>query len=157
MIAEPDMYKDILDLMNEADKDRANEYLNEQARTEKYEALAFVSDTYLVATTNYSAKIEELQLAARNNCDVGEYVLMWQQIGEAMRLKDLMRLPDSLEGHKDSVEAIMAFLYTKNTTYTKDIPYYKDDKGGYGFMDMGWKEVEKEGLTGRLANPFRTN
>jgi len=54
-------------------------------------------------------------------------------------------LPKNLKNHKDSIGAIVAFLYTKELTLMREIPYKKENRN-YCFFDTGWKDVhEKDG------------
>lgn len=61
-------------------------------------------------------------------------------------------LAEDLRDESDAVEAIMAYVYTKEVSEYRRIPYKKRAESDYWFGDDGWKEVNKQ--TGRFANPF---
>jgi hypothetical protein len=61
-------------------------------------------------------------------------------------------LADDLREETDAVEAIMAYVYTREISEYRRIPYKKLKDNDYWFGDDGWKEVKKQ--TGRFVNPF---
>jgi hypothetical protein len=64
-------------------------------------------------------------------------------------------LPENLKDDPDMIEAIMAYIHTKEKSEYRKI-LYKKNKGAdndYWFGDSGWKDTGP--MTGRFANPFK--
>ena len=62
-------------------------------------------------------------------------------------------LPKDLKDDPDSVEAIMAYIHTKEKSEYRRIIYCKKKNGDYWFAEESWKDPGV--LTGRFANPFK--
>jgi hypothetical protein len=78
-----------------------------------------------------------------------------------------------LNGVEGSVDSVMVFLYTRNQTSVRTLPYKKREEQDYWFSDKGWEDVPKSslgqnfiravskvfpGVSGevpRFANPFQ--
>ncbi len=62
-------------------------------------------------------------------------------------------IAEELKNEPDMSEAIMAYLFTKETSEYRRIKYKKKDEGNYTFFDEGW--MKPTTFTGRFANPFK--
>jgi hypothetical protein len=63
--------------------------------------------------------------------------------------------PMEIKNHIDSMSAIVAFLYMKDTMFIRYMTYVKNKEGYFNFFDQGWEEVlNKNTQHLRFANPF---
>jgi hypothetical protein len=63
-------------------------------------------------------------------------------------------VPDNLADIKDTETALITFMYLRDTSFNRMLPYKRKNKLDYWFGDNGWMESPPR-FEGRFANPFK--
>jgi hypothetical protein len=62
-------------------------------------------------------------------------------------------VPDKLADVKEAETALITFMYLRDGSYNRMMPYKRKSKLDYWFGDNGW--LESPPIEGRFANPFK--
>jgi len=86
--------------------------------------------------------------------DVKAIALIFMADTVALEPGEKRILPENLKDDPEMIEAIMAYIHTKEKSECRKILYKKlEGDNNYWFSDSGWKDPGT--LTGRFANPFK--
>ena len=91
------------------------------------------------------------EIAHTDNTEAMIFVLDTYML-ELPKETQMSNIPESIKNHEESTTAIIVFLYTKDKTLVRKMPYIKKDNGGYNFFDLGWEDASD--IEGRFSNPF---
>ena len=88
-----------------------------------------------------------------SDTDITSMIMVFDAYTLAVDIKDKDKIPASIEKVDGRMEAVTAFIYTRDVTLFKRVLYEKKGPKNYWSGILEWEEVPEK-MEGRFMNPF---